>query len=178
MLGARPSWRRAGRIFCPAGFPSSTAVASATTTQETPPPLRGGRGQDAHAPRKTVAAGGMVFRIGGSARPSALEGARLRVPTSFRPCRDRRFAWAKGVLPLLGARPSWRRAGRIFCPAGFPSSTAVASATTTQETPPPLRGGRGQDAHAPRKTVAAGGMVFRIGGSVRPSATKVRRRCG
>ncbi len=57
------------------------------------------------------------------------------------------------VLPLLGARPSWRRAGRIFRPAGSPSRT-MSSRQRRQgrEAPPPLRGGRGHDAHAPRKT--------------------------
>ena len=53
--------------------------------RETPPPFRGGRGQDAHAPRKTP-------------------------------------LWPR-ALPSPGARPSWRRAGRLYRPAGFPTRT-------------------------------------------------------
>ncbi len=134
-------------------------------SEETPPSLRAGRGQDAHAPRKSGAAGGAGF-------PDRA------APFGRGLYRKRRSAWPRGFWPCWERGHPWRRAGRGFRPAGSPSSVTVASAamawgnpsvpsgrararmptlpgrattTTMRETPPSLRGWRGQDAHAPRK---------------------------
>ena len=46
----------------------------------------------------------------------------------FCPCCERPNSVVGRFLPLLGARPSWRRAGRISRPAGFSDSNDVTSA--------------------------------------------------